>query len=322
MSRGLVSIITPCYNVEKVVQRYLESIINQTYKKIELIIVNDGSTDKTEDIVLSYKDLFEKQGIIFKYIYQENKGLGGAINTGLKYFNGEYLCWPDPDDILHPQSVEKKLTFLQENLEYGCVSSDANMYYEDDLDNTVKKISDIFKFNSDEEQFEHMIKGKSIFCSGCHMIRTTAFLDVNPNREIYEARRGQNWQMLLPVYYKYKRGFIDEPLYDYIIYKNSMSSGDDTREKKIIRENEHLAIVKNTLESMSITSQEKNKYYSMFYSDYIKRIFFIATDFKDIRLALDYYILSLKNKIIIESSTKILLKLIIKKILRIKSRSK
>ena len=167
-----------------------------------------------------------------------------------------------------------------------------------------------------------MIKGKSIFCSGCHMIRTTAFLDVNPNREIYEARRGQNWQMLLPVYYKYKRGFIDEPLYDYIIYKNSMSSGDDTREKKIIRENEHLAIVKNTLESMSITSQEKNKYYSMFYSDYIKRIFFIATDFKDIRLALDYYILSLKNKIIIESSTKILLKLIIKKILRIKSRSK
>ena len=154
------------------------------------------------------------------------------------------------------------------------------------------------------------------------MVRSSAFLDVNPNREIYEARRGQNWQMLLPVYYKYKRGFIDEPLYNYIIYKNSMSSGDDTKEKKIIRENEHLAIVKNTLENMSITTKEKDKYYSIFYSDYIKRVFFIATDFGDIILALDYYMLSLKNKIIIESRTKILLKLIIKKILRIKPRSK
>lgn len=322
MNKGLVSIITPCYNVEKVVHRYLNSILSQTYKKIELILVNDGSTDKTEEILLSYKSIFESQGIIFKYIYQENKGLGGSINTGLKYFTGEYLCWPDPDDILHPQSIEKKLIFLQENLEYGCVTSDANMYYEHDLDNTIKKVSDIFKFNSDENQFEHMIKGRSIFCPGCHMVRSSAFLDVNPNREIYEARRGQNWQMLLPVYYKYKRGFIDEPLYNYIIYKNSMSSGDDTKEKKIIRENEHLAIVKNTLENMSITTKEKDKYYSIFYSDYIKRVFFIATDFGDIILALDYYMLSLKNKIIIESSTKILLKLIIKKILRIKPRSK
>ena len=106
MNKGLVSIITPCYNVEKVVHRYLNSILSQTYKKIELILVNDGSTDKTEEILLSYKSIFESQGIIFKYIYQENKGLGGSINTGLKYFTGEYLCWPDPDDTLHPQSIE------------------------------------------------------------------------------------------------------------------------------------------------------------------------------------------------------------------------
>lgn len=54
------------------------------------------------------------------------------------------------------------------------------------------------------------------------------------------------------VYYKYKRGFINEPLYNYIIYKNSMSSGDDTEEKKIKRENEHLDIVSNTLKNMLI----------------------------------------------------------------------
>lgn len=314
MNKGLVSIITPCYNVEKVVHRYLNSILSQTYKKIELILVNDGSTDKTEEILLSYKSIFESQGIIFKYIYQENKGLGGAINTGLKYFTGEYLCWPDPDDILHPQSIEKKLIFLQENLEYGCVTSDANMYNENDLINPIKRISSIYEYNKEENQFLYLLLGKSIFCPGCHMVRSSAFLDVNPNREIYEARRGQNWQMLLPVYYKYKRGFIDEPLYNYIVYKSSMSSGDDTKEKKIIRENECLEMIKNSLEMMNITKKEKEKYYNIFYSDYIKRVFFIAIDFKDIKLALNYYILALKNKIVIKSSSIILMKAIIKNI--------
>lgn len=318
MNKGLVSIITPCYNVEKVVHRYLNSILSQTYKKIELILVNDGSTDKTEEILLSYKSIFESQGIIFKYIYQENKGLGGAINTGLKYFTGEYLCWPDPDDILYPQSIEKKLIFLQENLEYGCVTSDANMYYEDDLINPIKKISSIYEYNNEENQFLYLLLGKSIFCSGCHMVRSSAFLDVNPNRDIFEARRGQNWQMLLPIYYKYKRGFIDEPLYNYIVYKRSMSSGDDTKEKKIIRENGCLEIIKNTLERMDITDKENSKYYNIFYGDYIKKMFFIASDFNDVKLALNYYKLALKNNVIIEDSLIILLKLIIKSILPVK----
>lgn len=318
MNKGLVSIITPCYNVEKVVHRYLNSILSQTYKKIELILVNDGSIDKTEEILLSYKSIFESQGIIFKYIYQENKGLGGAINTGLKYFTGEYLCWPDPDDILHPKSIEKKLIFLQENLEYGCVTSDANMYYEDDLINPIKKISSIYEYNNEENQFLYLLLGKSIFCSGCHMVRSSAFLDVNPNRDIFEARRGQNWQILLPIYYKYKRGFIDEPLYNYIVYKSSMSSGDDTKEKKIIRENGCLEIIKNTLERMDITDKENSKYYNIFYGDYIKKMFFIASDFNDVKLALNYYKLALKNNVIIEDSLIILLKLIIKSILPVK----
>lgn len=315
MNKGLVSIITPCYNVEKVVHRYLNSVLNQTYKKIELILVNDGSTDKTEKILLSYKDLFESKGIIFKYIYQQNRGLGGAINTGLKYFTGEYLCWPDSDDMLHPDSVKKRVNFLQRNAEYGCVTSDANMYYEHDLINPVKRISSIYEKNIDENQFLYLLLGKSIFCSGCHMMRSSMFLDVNPNREIFEARRGQNWQMLLPVYYKYKRGFINEPLYSYIVYKNSMSSGDDTKENKIIRENGCLEIIKNTLEMMNISDKDKYKYYNIYWVEHIKRVFFIAVDFGDIKLALKYAVLALKNKVKIEYSLIILLKMMIKTII-------
>ena len=81
----------------------------------------------------------------------------------------------------------------------------------------------------DEKQFEYLLNEKSIFCTGCHMIRVSALKEVNPKFEIYPARRGQNWQLLLPIYYKYKRFFLDEPLYGYVIYAQSMSQGDVTK---------------------------------------------------------------------------------------------
>ena len=315
MNKGLVSIIVPCYNVEKVIDKCIKSILNQTYRKLEVIFVNDGSTDNTEKIVLSYKKEFEQKNMIFKYIYQENKGLGGAINTGLKHFTGEYLSWPDADDALTNLSIEKKVEFLENNYDLASVTSDANMYNEKDLIHPVQKISDTCKNNFDENQFVHLLLGKSIFCPGCHMVRTSAFLDVNPKREIFEARRGQNWQMLLPIYYKYKRGFIDEPLYNYIIYKNSMSSGDDTKEKKIQREIEHLDIVSNTLKNMLISDSEKDKYYNMFYEGYIKRIFYIGIDYEDINLSYKYYRIAKKNKVHIEHGRTLLLKKICKSFL-------
>jgi len=68
MNEKLVSIITPCYNGEKFINRYLDSLLGQTYSNIEIIFINDGSTDKTEEIVFSYKDNFKKKGIKFIYI--------------------------------------------------------------------------------------------------------------------------------------------------------------------------------------------------------------------------------------------------------------
>ena len=251
--------------------------------------------------------------MIFKYIYQQNKGLGGAINTGLKHFTGEYLVWPDADDTLALTSIEKKVVFLDNKPEYGSVTSDAYIYNEDDLLNPIRKITDIFKYNNEEEQFEYMLLGKSIFCSGCHMVKTKAFLDVNPNREIFEARRGQNWQMLLPVYYKYKRGFINEPLYNYIIYKNSMSSGDDTKEKKIQRENECYEIIQNTLSKMKISVNDRKKFLKLFYCKiYIVNIFDICMEYKDFKVGFKYYIKMIKERTLRKYDTKYFIKSILK----------
>ena len=73
-----VSIIVPCYNVDKYISDFIESILQQSYKNIEVIFINDGSTDNTESIINNYMDNL-KVNMEVRYVYQKNKGLGGAI---------------------------------------------------------------------------------------------------------------------------------------------------------------------------------------------------------------------------------------------------
>ena len=101
----LVSIITPCYNGENVMHRLLDSILSQTYSNIEFILINDGSTDHSEEIWYQYEKKFNEKGIKTIYIHQRNQGLGAAINAGLKVFTGDYLCWPDIDDYFEREVI-------------------------------------------------------------------------------------------------------------------------------------------------------------------------------------------------------------------------
>ena len=91
-----VSIIIPAYNQDKFLGETIESILSQTYKDFECIIIDDGSTDKTKDIVRKYSDDDR-----IKYFYQDNIGLAGARNTGIKMAKGKYLHFLDSDDLVH-----------------------------------------------------------------------------------------------------------------------------------------------------------------------------------------------------------------------------
>lgn len=257
MKKPLVSIITPCYNGEKVMHQLLNSVLEQTYKNIEFILVNDGSIDNSEKVWLEYEKRFKQEGIKTIYIYQKNQGLGAAINAGLKVFTGDYLCWPDIDDYLENTSVEKRVDFLERHKEYGSVSSDANKYMEDNLLEPIGTMASWMTHKKDEWQFKWMVMGQSLYCSGCHMLRSSSFLDVNPDRYIFPARRGQNNQMLLPIYYKYKHGFIDEPLYNYIIYKKSMSSPDATEKSALDRINEYVELLTFTFQQIPMDKGSK-----------------------------------------------------------------
>ncbi|MBQ8000122.1 MAG: glycosyltransferase family 2 protein [Ruminococcus sp.] len=289
-SSPLVSIIIPCYNGHKTLHRCLDSVLEQTYKNLEVITVNDGSTDNTEEIILSYKDRFQNEGMSLVYVFQENTGLGGAINAGLKVFSGDYLCWIDCDDFMYPESVKIRLTYLEEHPEYGVATSDAYSFNESDLNTPVSLISKNTEDTTNPNQFLLHLRGKSIFCSGCHMIRSTAFLDMTPSRQIYPARRGQNWQMLLPVYYKYKRVFIPEPLYGYITYENSMSGGDVTKDKKIFRFNEHLEIISHTLNAIPMPDKERKKYLRIYKGIHARQMYGLGASTRDYKMALIHFI--------------------------------
>jgi len=98
----LVSVVIPVYNVEKYVARCIESVINQSYCNIEILIINDGSMDNSENICRIY----QKQDDRIIYIYQENQGLAGARNTGIRHAHGTYIVFVDSDDYVATDYVK------------------------------------------------------------------------------------------------------------------------------------------------------------------------------------------------------------------------
>ncbi len=97
-----ISVIVPVYNVEKYLRQCLDSLLQQTYKDIEVILIDDGSTDASGSICDEYAARYDN----FQVIHKENAGLGMARNTGLDHISGEYVAFVDSDDYLDPGSIE------------------------------------------------------------------------------------------------------------------------------------------------------------------------------------------------------------------------
>lgn len=108
----LVSIITPAYNSEKFIADTIMSVLNQTYQNWEMIVVDDCSTDKTAEIVLS----FQKEDSRIKYIKNEsNRGAAFSRNIALQNANGKWIAFLDSDDIWHPEKLERQIGFMLKN---------------------------------------------------------------------------------------------------------------------------------------------------------------------------------------------------------------
>ena len=101
-----VSIIVPVYNTQDYLKKCLDSLVNQTYNNIEIILINDGSPDNSEKIILKYKEKYPK---LIKYYKQKNKGQGAARNLGIKKASGDYITFVDSDDYVDINMIEEMI---------------------------------------------------------------------------------------------------------------------------------------------------------------------------------------------------------------------
>lgn len=103
MRKGVVSVILPIYNVEKYLNRCVKSIVNQSYKNLEIILVDDGSPDNCPTLCEDWA----KRDSRIKVVHKENAGLGYARNTGIENATGDYICFFDSDDYIALDAIEK-----------------------------------------------------------------------------------------------------------------------------------------------------------------------------------------------------------------------
>lgn len=111
MIESLISVIVPVYNAEQYLEKCIESIINQTYKNLEIIIIDDGSTDKSPEIC----DKYAAKDVRINLVHKENGGVSSARNAGLDVFKGEYVTFVDSDDFISYDYVEKLYCSVIEN---------------------------------------------------------------------------------------------------------------------------------------------------------------------------------------------------------------
>ena len=194
----LVSVIIPTYNRYELTKQALDSVFNQTYKNIEIILVDDGSTDRTQE----FSNLEN-----IKYIRQKHTGLPGQVrNIGTKNSNGEYIAFLDSDDIYKKQKIEKQINFFKNNPDILICHTreiwQRNTKIISQAKQKYKRQGDIFK-----DALVKCIIGPSTVMLKRKLLLKIGIDMFNPTLEIAE-----DYELWLRICNKYKVGYIDEPL--------------------------------------------------------------------------------------------------------------
>ncbi len=228
---ALVSIIVPCYNGKRYIDACMNTLLAQSHKRLEVVVVDDGSSDGSHEIIESYASRFEQNGMVLKCIRQENRGLAGAISTGLKAITGEFLQLLDIDDLLEASSVEDKLALFED----GVALVRSNGYTV--LPNETTGALFVNDKDSGEEAklFDDLVLARTFNWAGSYMVRTAPLFEFYPDRSIYPSRHGQNLQIMLPLAYRYRCLFLNKPLMKYIKWNDSLSAstGSDDAFRKL-----------------------------------------------------------------------------------------
>lgn len=252
----LVSIVMCCYNGSKYIDRSFRSILDQTYPRIELVFVNDGSTDDSSMHAESYRSAFEKRGYSLQIINQDNQGSGRAAINGLKQAMGHYLTYFDVDDFLMSESISLRVEFLESHPQMDVVRTNGYEVSEGNLsERTVPLVRNAAE-KEDKEIFYDLLMGFTNNWAGSYMVRMEELKRFYQNKSIPVSRYGQNLQVLMPLTKGKKAGFIDVPLMKYIRNEQSYTLRNNTLEKELDLLRGYWDIRWTMLELMDVTDQQ------------------------------------------------------------------
>ena len=161
-----VSVVITAHNLEKFIEEAIQSVLNQTYRDFEIIVVNNGSTDKTKEII---ERLSESHHNI-RLINQENRGEGGGRNTGIRFSRGEFIAIMDGDDIWHKEKLKLQVKALEENPNAGLVSCFAAV-----IDNNSRLTGWRVGKNLNGNVFRNVSETNGIPCGSAPLIRKYCF---------------------------------------------------------------------------------------------------------------------------------------------------
>ena len=211
MKNPKVTVLMSVYNGEKYLNEAIDSILGQTFKDFEFLIVNDGSTDKTAEILKSYKDPRIK-------IINNNKNIGltKSLNKGLKLARGEYIARQDADDISMPERLEKELKFMEIQQNYAAVGTFSKI---------INEKSEVISLNhnpGEYTQIQEFFKKDNCITHGSVMIRESCLQEIGLFNE--SMARSQDFELWLRLSKKYYLANIPEYLYKLRKHKNSIET--------------------------------------------------------------------------------------------------
>lgn len=215
-NKPLISVIVPVYNVEKYVGRCLNSIIHQSYTNLEIIVINDGSTDNSLSVCEEYAAKDKR----IKLITQENKGLSGARNTGLRNYTGEYVTFVDSDDWIHKDMIEYVYDILIRHDVEMSLCANLRVSEEIVIDKNYQIINDTI-FSCDE--FMRMFLNGTVTACWARFFRK----DIISGFEFPEGLNCEDFVYMYEVIRRIKKGvgFVEHPLYYYFVRSDSIVNG-------------------------------------------------------------------------------------------------
>lgn len=202
-----VSIVLPTYNQAHYLPEALNSVFAQTYRDVELLVVNDGSTDATAAVLADYQQRHE-----FTVIMQENQGLPCALNAGFAQTYGDYLTWISSDNVMLPEMLSALVEALDKDPSFGLVYADRYLMNEEGRD--------LGRFNTSDYDPYLLLHANLVHC--CFLYRRECMERVGGYDP--EFIYGEDWEYWIRISRYYRMKHVPQALYRYRLHGTSMTS--------------------------------------------------------------------------------------------------